>query len=357
MADSSLTPHQPFIPALAAKARADAALSPAVRTRLASYARNTQRALRADWRIWHAWCVDGSRHLDGEPRQAHPITPEVIIEFIHAHSPGVVLSADGTLGVDERETHRHVKSAKTLSRYLSSLRVLHRLAGFQDDPTANVDVETARRIVMRGRTRPKPKKPFRLAQVETTLASPAPTLIDKRDRAMLAVAYSGMLRRAELVALRVDDITFDPDGSGTVEVRFSKTDQTGAGQSRYLAGFAVEALTAWLTAAVIRDGPLFRGVVGNVKITDKALTDREVARAFKRLAKQLSVDGMESAGIAGHSTRIGAAHDLVEAGFDVAAIAQAGGWASLEMPNYYTRELRAKQSAMAQLTRKRASTE
>jgi hypothetical protein len=63
--------------------------------------------------------------------------------------------------------------------------------------------------------------------------------------------------------------------------------------------------------------------------------------------------GLGVAGIAGHSTRIGAAHDLVEAGIDVAAIANAGGWKSLMMPNYYTRELRAKQSAMAQLIRRR----
>ena len=327
-----------------------------MRTRLASYARNTQRALRADWRIWHAWCVNASRHADGCPREAFPISSAVLIEFIHAHSPAVVAGNDGTLGVDERVTHRHVKPALTLSRYLSSLRMLHRLAGFSDDPTAHVDVETARRIVLRGRTRSKPKKPFRLAHVETALASPAPTLLDKRDRAMLAVAYSGMLRRAELVALRVEDIASDPDGSGTVEVRFSKTDQAGAGQSRYLAGFAVDALNAWLAAAEINEGALFRRVLAKEKVSDKALTDREVARAFKRLARQLGVEGLEAAGIAGHSTRIGAAHDLVEAGFDVAAIAQAGGWTSLEMPNYYTRELRAKQSAMAQLIRRRPTT-
>jgi site-specific recombinase XerD len=78
------------------------------------------------------------------------------------------------------------------------------------------------------------------------------------------------------------------------------------------------------------------------------LTDHEVARIFKRLVRRVGVGGIDKAGIAGHSMRIGAAHDLVEAGFDVAAIANAGGWESLMMPNYYTRELRAKQSAMAQ---------
>jgi site-specific recombinase XerD len=88
-------------------------------------------------------------------------------------------------------------------------------------------------------------------------------------------------------------------------------------------------------------------------VGQRPLTDHEVARIFKRLAQRVEAGGLGVAGIAGHSTRIGAAHDLVEAGFDVAAIASAGGWKSLMMPNYYTRELRAKQSAMAQLIRRR----
>jgi hypothetical protein len=67
----------------------------------------------------------------------------------------------------------------------------------------------------------------------------------------------------------------------------------------------------------------------------------------------VDADDLRVTGIAGHSKRIGAAHDLVEAGFDVAEIANAGGWKSLMMPNYYTRELRAKQSAMAQFLRRR----
>jgi hypothetical protein len=47
-----------------------------------------------------------------------------------------------------------------------------------------------------------------------------------------------MLRRSELVALEVSDIEFDADGSGTVTVRFSKTDQAAEGHVRYLAPFA-----------------------------------------------------------------------------------------------------------------------
>ena len=111
-----------------------------------------------------------------------------------AHSPGEVRAADGTRSVDERLTHRRVKSARTLERYLASLRALHRLAGYMDDPTADADVEATRRLVMRGRTRARPKKPLRLAQIEEVLALEPRTMRDKRDRAMLAVAYSAMLR-------------------------------------------------------------------------------------------------------------------------------------------------------------------
>ena len=206
---------------------------------------------------------------------------------------------------------------------------------------------------MRGRTRARPKKPLRLVQVEEVLALEPKTLRDKRDRAMLAMAYSAILRRSELVALAICDLDFDPDGSGTATVKFSKTDQGGEGHMRYLAPFAVMALNDWLEEAKIAEGSLFRAVLPSGTIAATSVTDHEVARIFKRLASRVDAGGLGVTGIAGHSTRIGAAHDLVEAGFDVAAIANAWGWKSLMMPNYYTRELRAKQSAMAQLMRRR----
>jgi integrase len=351
----ALVPRKTFRPGAARRLRAITEIERHVRDRLATYAPNTQRALKADWTVWHTWCVDPRNHDDGQPQEPFPITPAVLIEFILAHSPGEARAADGTRSVDERLTHRRVKSARTIQRYLASLRALHRLAGHKDDPTADADLEATLRLVTRGRTRARPKKPLRLAQVEEVLVLEPKTLRDKRDRAMLAVAYSAMLRRSELVALEIRDLAFDPDGSGTVTVKFSKTDQDGEGHVRYLAPFAVLALKVWLEEARIAEGSLFRAVLPTGIIAAMSITDHEVARIFKRLASRVDSGCFGVTGIAGHSTRIGAAHDLVEAGFDVAAIANAGGWKSLLMPNYYTRELRAKQSAMAQLMRKRAN--
>jgi hypothetical protein len=63
------------------------------------------------------------------------------------------------------------------------------------------------------------------------------------------VAYDTMARRAELVALDVDDIAFLPDGTGRVLIRRSKTDQAGEGNTAHLARGTVRLLLAWLEAA------------------------------------------------------------------------------------------------------------
>jgi len=44
-----------------------------VRQRIASYAENTQRALRFDWYAWDDWCADRTRHADHTPRPSWPI--------------------------------------------------------------------------------------------------------------------------------------------------------------------------------------------------------------------------------------------------------------------------------------------
>ena len=49
------------------------------------------------------------------------------------------------------------------------------------------------------------------------------------------------------------------DGSGTVTVRSSKTDQEGRGHVRYLGAPTMQRLSAWLSAAgITTGGPLFR---------------------------------------------------------------------------------------------------
>ena len=55
-------------------------------------------------------------------------------------------------------------------------------------------------------------------------------LIDVRNRALLAVAYDAMLRRAELTSLQVADLFEEIRGDATLLVQRSKTDGEGCGE-------------------------------------------------------------------------------------------------------------------------------
>jgi integrase len=50
----------------------------------------------------------------------------------------------------------------------------------------------------------------------------------RRDRALLLFGFTGALRRSELVALQVEDVTVNADGL-RLRIRRAKTDQEGQG--------------------------------------------------------------------------------------------------------------------------------
>ena len=55
--------------------------------------------------------------------------------------------------------------------------------------------------------------------------------------------------------------------------------------------------------------------------------------------------------LSGHSTRVGAAQDMIAYGVELPAILQAGRWKSTAMVNRYGERLLAQQSGAAQLAR------
>jgi site-specific recombinase XerC len=92
---------------------------------------------------------------------------------------------------------------------------------------------------------------------------PTDTQAGLRDRALLLLGFSSGRRRSELVALDVEDLRDVPEGY-RVLVRCSKTDQEGEGQEigipygHHSETCPVTALKAYLKAAALETGPLFR---------------------------------------------------------------------------------------------------
>jgi integrase len=167
-----------------------------------------------------------------------------------------------------------------------------------------------------------------------------------REKALLTVAYDTMARRAELVALDVDDITFLPDGTGRVLIRRSKTDQAGEGNSAYLARATVRLLKAWIETAYIREGAVFRRLVGRGRIGGRLGVD-SVAEIFKRVAGFVGMERKDVEEVSGHSVRVGATQDLLALNIDLASVMQAGRWKSNRMPMRYGEHVLAARGGMA----------
>jgi hypothetical protein len=122
------------------------------------------------------------------------------------------------------------------------------------------------------------------------------------------VARASALRREELVHLTVEDVVTGPDGL-TITLRRSKTDQEGEGRTIRVpfgstpATCPVRVLAAWITAAGLTEGPIFRGVSRHGALLGR-LSGREVARVVQRRAAAV---GLEASAFGGHSLRAGLA--------------------------------------------------
>ena len=169
-----------------------------------------------------------------------------------------------------------------------------------------------------------------------------------RDGAIIAVASDAMLRVSEIAALRVSDIERTDDGTATVKVRRSKTDQEGEGAVLFLGPSTAARVAAWLGAAGVStddtDAPLFQCI-------DRGGTPRGQlsARSVRRIiTARCSAAGVEGR-ISGHSLRVGSAQSLAAAGAGLVQMQQAGRWQSPTMPARYAAGELAARGAVARL--------
>ena len=125
----------------------------------------------------------------------------------------------------------------------------------------------------------------------------------------------------------VTHLGFDERGNGCVLIPRSKSDVSGDGRVAYLSPDTTQRLSRWLEAAAIREGPLFRSLHLK-RLLDSPLATSSIRRLIKRSAKRAGIAPEIAADISGHSMRVGAAQDMMVAGFDALAIMQAGGWKS-----------------------------
>ena len=283
---------------------------------------NTERAMRSDLAIYTAWCTER-----GVP--ALPASAETIAAFVDAMAK--------------------VRAPATVRRYVASIAAAHRTMGLGKTPSAEPVRRALARMHRRKGRRQAQAKGLTWALRERLLDAAGDGLIDARNRALLAVAYDTLLRRGELVALQVSDIVEEPDGAATVLVRRAKADPEGRGATVYLARDSVALVREWRERSGVCEGRLFRSL--NRGSLGTRLDASQVPRIFKAMAEGAGLPGAVVEGISGHSTRVGAAQDMVAGGIAMAAILHAGRWKTTAMVNRYGERLLARRSGAAQLAR------
>ena len=204
-----------------------------VRAANGAFSSNTERALKSDLAIYAEWCAErGERAL--------PATPETIAAFVDAKA--------------------ETRAPATVRRYVTSINIAHRALGLEKTvKSAPVRLALKRMHRKKGRRQDQATGltwPLR----QRLLEAAGDRLIDDRNRALLAVAYDAMLRRAELVSLQVPDLLKELSGDGSLLVRRSKTDCEGRGEIVWVGRDTVRLVRAWLDRAGISDGMLFRSV-------------------------------------------------------------------------------------------------
>lgn len=253
----------------------------------ASRAANTLRSQASQWKRFTAWCA-------GHALSSLPAAPETVALYLAASA--------------------NTLKAGSLACALAAIKAGHAAASLPFDgahPALRQVWEGIRRT--KG-TRQTGKAAVLPADLRAMVAACGNELRGQRNKAILLFGFASALRRSELVALDVADLTFSRQGV-SVLVRRSKTDQAGAGEEvhvpygRDTALCPVAALRHWLDEAGIGAGAVFRPL--GSRAGGERLTDRSVANIVKEAAEAA---GLDPSRYSGHSLRAGLATAAALAG-------------------------------------------
>jgi integrase len=273
----------------------------------------TLKRYRDAWAIFTAWCDDqGLRPL--------PAKPETVAAFMASRA----------------DAGRRVL---TIELELTAIGEAHKAAGHPSPRTHPAVVATRKGIRRRLGMARACKDALTPGDLRAMLGALPDRLIGVRDRAMLLLGFAGAFRRSELVGLDVRDLAFCPEGLRAT-LRRSKTDQEGSGRTVGIplspdpAMCPVAATRAWLKAAGIIGGPIFRQVHHAGRVGQARLASRVVGTVVKRAAVAV---GLDPRNLAGHSLRAGYATEAARSGKPIFVIQQQTGHKSVAMVSRYVR--------------------
>ncbi len=222
----------------------------------------------------------------------------------------------------------------SVRRRLYAIRKVHRLLRLPDPTWDEAISITLRRIRRAKLNRPRQAKGMTYDYLQRCLDVQPDDPWGLRNRAMISLGYDLLTRRSELVALRTDDIEMREDGTLRVLIRRGKADPYGMGRIGFSSKRSAALVQQWLDWRGPDIDPLFCGIYQEKPI-NRPLGTTKVKLVIKEAVAAAGLPPEDVAAFSGHSLRVGAAQDLLCAGFDTAAIMRAGGWKSVNVLGRY----------------------
>jgi integrase len=282
---------------------------------------NTLRALASDLAYLEAWALAATGQS-----LPWPAPEALLLKFVAHHlwdpekraadpDHGMPVDVDDNLRRQGFLKSTGPHAPDTVRRRLASWSTLTKWRGLPGafvSPALKSAIRLAVRAVPRLRRRKSAKAVTSdvLAKMLATCATES--LRDLRDRAILMVAFaSGGRRRSEIAGLRVEQLTIEqpievedgpPLPSLAIHLGRTKTTSGDQDDTVYLTGRPVEALYAWMAAAKIDKGSVFRGIGRWGTVSKRALDPQSVNAILKQRAEMAGLDRGE---FSAHGLRAG----------------------------------------------------
>jgi len=278
--------------AAASPAAGDDALAASISYARQALAAATQRAYRADWADFAQWCR-------AQRWPALPAAPEAVAAYLAALA----------------STH----ARGTLKRRLVAIGQVHKLAGQPWTPAHPAIRATLRGILRQHGTPSRQAAALTTPEIRRLVATCDHGLAGLRDRALLLLGYAGALRRAELVAIAREHISFTPAGLRLLIPR-AKSDPEGQGtelgipQGDRRDTCPVRALEAWLQASDCRYGPVFRKIDVWGTVEQRALHPDAVRQILRKRAAAAGLKVATTERLSPHGLRAGFVTEAYQAG-------------------------------------------
>lgn len=272
-----------------------------------AFAENTLRAYRADFRHYQTWCEKNG--IPSLPAQA-----EILARY-----------------VDELSLSH--KSA-TIRRRINSLGTVFKLSKNADPSKAPEVVLALKRMHRRIGRQQAQATPLTREVLDKLLAKCDDDIRGLRNKVLLQLGYETMRRRSELCNFRFEDLIESSKRGPAIRLVRSKTDQEGLSRLIPISEESFSVIQTWQNVADI-SGAILRSVDRHGNVGNR-LKPGSIGLIINTLYRRCEIH--EPAQIfSGHSFRVGAALDLLDAGASLELIMLRGGWRSSDSAMGYLR--------------------